>query len=130
MPWVEVFAVFLVCHLTGDYLLQTEWQASNKLGGLGRDPERRRALLSHTAVYTLGYLPALVWLAGDHSSAVVALAAIGIGMPHGLQDDGRLLQYWALKVKKTKIQPGPLFMAIDQSFHVVALFLLALVIGR
>ena len=27
MPWVEVFAAFVVCHLVGDYLLQTDWQA-------------------------------------------------------------------------------------------------------
>ena len=44
MPWVEVFAVFTVCHLTGDYLLQTDWQARNKRGGLGSNPVARRAL--------------------------------------------------------------------------------------
>ena len=29
MPWVEVFAVFIVAHLAGDFLLQTDWQAPN-----------------------------------------------------------------------------------------------------
>jgi hypothetical protein len=27
MPWVEVFVVFFVSHLVGDFALQTEWQA-------------------------------------------------------------------------------------------------------
>jgi hypothetical protein len=27
MPWVEIFAVFVVSHLVGDYLIQTDWQA-------------------------------------------------------------------------------------------------------
>jgi hypothetical protein len=50
--WVEVFAVFGVCHLAGDFILQTEWQATRKFGGLGSDGSARRALLAHTATYT------------------------------------------------------------------------------
>ena len=63
MPWVEVFAVFVVSHLAGDYLLQTDWQAENKRGGLGGDPVARRALLSHVTTYTLAFVPAFIWLA-------------------------------------------------------------------
>ena len=37
MSWVAVFAGFLVAHMVGDYLLQTDWQARHKRGGLGRD---------------------------------------------------------------------------------------------
>ena len=29
MPWVEVFAVFIVAHLAGDFLLQTDWRATS-----------------------------------------------------------------------------------------------------
>ena len=49
MPWVEIFAVLVVSHLAGDFLLQTEWQATHKRAGLGRDPVRRRALVAHAA---------------------------------------------------------------------------------
>ena len=70
MPWVEVLAVFIACHLTGDYLLQTNWQALNKRGGLGRDPERRRALLAHIATYTLAFVPALAVLVDDIGAGV------------------------------------------------------------
>ena len=62
VSWVAVFDVFLVCHLVGDFLFQTDWQARNKDHGLGGDPVRRRALLSHIATYTLAFLPALVWI--------------------------------------------------------------------
>ena len=33
MTWVEVFIVFVVSHLVGDYLSQTNWQAMHKRGG-------------------------------------------------------------------------------------------------
>ncbi len=45
MPWPEIFLVFLVSHLAGDFLLQTEFQATRKFGGLSGDPVARRALL-------------------------------------------------------------------------------------
>ncbi len=43
MSWVSVLAAFLVAHMVGDYLFQTDWQARNKRGGLGSDPVARRA---------------------------------------------------------------------------------------
>ena len=27
MVWSEVFIVFVLCHLVGDYVVQTDWQA-------------------------------------------------------------------------------------------------------
>jgi hypothetical protein len=47
MPWVEIYAVFIVSHLVGDYLIQTDWQAMHKRGGLRGTREMRRALFSH-----------------------------------------------------------------------------------
>ena len=37
MSWVNAFAGFLVCHMVGDYLFQTDWQARHKRGGLTGD---------------------------------------------------------------------------------------------
>ena len=65
IAWGELFAVFVVFHLAGDFILQTEFQAVHKHHGLGPDPVKRRALAMHTATYTLCFLPAVVWLAGD-----------------------------------------------------------------
>lgn len=130
MAWVEVFAVFFVCHLVGDYLLQTDWQARNKRGGLGRDPLARRALVSHIASYTLAFVPALVWLGDD----IGAGAAVGIGaviaVPHLIQDDGRALTAYVVRVKgEGALEERSIMAAADQSFHVLALFLTALLAG-
>ena len=62
VSWVSVFAGFLVAHMVGDYLLQTDWQARHKRGGLGGDPVARRALVTHVTTYTLAFVPALIWI--------------------------------------------------------------------
>jgi Protein of unknown function (DUF3307) len=130
MPWVEVFAAFVVCHLVGDYLLQTNWQALNKRGGLGPDPRARRALLSHIASYTLAFVPALIWLADEIGAWAVATAAL-IAAPHLIQDDGRLLTLYMVRAKHTDGASLPaVAAAVDQTFHVLALFLTALLVGE
>lgn len=123
MIWVEVLAVFIVCHMVGDFILQTDWQARNKYGGLGGDPERRRALLSHVRVYTLCFVPALLWI-GIETSLLRALAiGVLVYLPHLIQDDGRLLDAYMHRVKGLS-QGGNLGLrvAVDQAFHLVFLF--------
>ncbi len=128
MAWVEVFAVFVVCHLVGDYLLQTDWQATNKRGGLGPDPESRRALASHIVTYTLAFVPAFVWLAEDLGAELIAVVAL-IAIPHWIQDDGRLLSLYMDRVKHVRGPNPSLAAAADQSFHFVALLLVAFLAG-
>jgi len=124
--WEAVFLVFLVCHVTGDFLLQTDWQAVNKRGGLSRNREARRALLSHVAVYTLVYVPACIWVASETTALAIALLPV-VFIPHLIQDDGSVLMAWNRTVKRSSSTPGDLlYMAIDQSFHIVALFATAL----
>jgi hypothetical protein len=126
VPWVEVFAVFMVSHLVGDFLLQTEWQAKHKRGGL-RDPRARRALVAHIATYTLAFVPALVWLWDSLGAGAFAVAALVAG-PHFVQDDGTLIDGFMLRVKHADPHEHPaLTVVVDQCFHVVALFLTALV---
>ncbi len=129
MPWVEIFAVLLVSHAVGDFLLQTDWQATHKREGLGGDPERRRALVSHTITYSLCFAPALAWLAGDLGAGGTAALAAGVFVPHLVQDDGRLLSSYVRTVKHTEPAPGMLMLAVDQSFHLLVLFGLALAAG-
>ncbi len=121
--------MFVVCHLVGDYLLQTDWQAEHKAGGLGGDPNARRALLSHVATYTLAFVPAFVWLYEDVGAEVIAVAA-AIFVTHLVQDDGRLLTAYIARVKGPgAVANRSVAVAVDQSFHVVVLFVTALWIG-
>ena len=129
MPWVEIFAVFGVSHLVGDFVLQTDWQAQHKHGGLGPDPVRRRALASHIALYGLAFVPAFVWLATDIGGWVV-LVALAVLVPHWVQDDGRLLALYMQRVKKTQCaETDFVYIAVDQTFHLLALFALAVIAG-
>jgi hypothetical protein len=129
VAWVEIFAAFVVSHLVGDYLLQTDWQARNKRLGLAGDPVRRRALVAHVFVYTLTFAPALIWLSDDLGAGVVWVAGL-IFVPHLIQDDGRLLSWFIFKVKGCDEESArEIYTPVDQSFHVLALFGLALAAG-
>ena len=120
MTWPAVLAAFLVCHLAGDLLLQTEWQALTKVRGFG-DPEGRRALISHVTTYTLPYLPVFVWIAVDRSVVRAVVVALLIALPHVFIDDGRFVRLWLAQVKHSP-EPAPsLRLMVDQSFHVVCL---------
>ena len=130
MPWVEIFAVFVVSHLIGDFLLQTDVQATHKRGGLSGEGKSPRGLLSHTLTYTLAFVPALVWLGTDIGAPAAVGVALLIALPHMLQDDGRLLDVYMRRVKGVEPKPGGLLIAVDQSWHVLALFLVALLVGN
>jgi hypothetical protein len=126
MTWPALLVAFLVCHLVGDLLLQTEWQAITKVRGLG-DPEGRRALAAHVTTYLLAYLPALVWVAAQRS----LLGAIGVAalivIPHVLVDDGHFVKLWMTEVKHAPDPAPSLRLMVDQSFHVVCLTAAALI---
>src|ERR1700758_4565472 len=98
MSWPAALLALLVSHLTGDFLLQTEWQAVNKARGLA-DPVSRKALLAHVALYMVAFIPALVWI-GTQTSAwrAVAVGAL-VAVPHVLVDDGHLVRAWVRDFK-------------------------------
>jgi hypothetical protein len=129
VPWVEIFAVFVVSHAAGDYLLQTDWQATNKRGGLSSDPVARRALFSHVTSYTLAFVPAGIWLADDVSPLGLVALAAGLFLPHLVQDDGRLLTGYITRVKGPgAASTAAVYRSVDQSFHLLVLFATALVV--
>ncbi|HYB22941.1 MAG TPA: DUF3307 domain-containing protein [Solirubrobacteraceae bacterium] len=128
MTWVEAFIVFVVSHLVGDYLLQTDWQALHKRGGLARGAgDARRALFTHVGTYTIAFIPAFVLI---DVGAQLAWVIPAIVIPHLIQDDGRLLHAYMKRVKH--IDPTgnlPVSIAVDQTFHMLALLALALIVG-
>jgi len=128
VTWVEVFAVLVVCHLVGDFLLQTDWQARFKEGGLGHDPLHRRALVTHVLVYTAAFLPALVWIGLETDAAWAVLIGLAIAIPHLIQDDRRLLDAYMTRVKGLAKTSSGLRVAVDQAFHALFLFGTALLV--
>jgi len=130
MSWVEVFVVLVVCHLVGDFLIQTDWQASNKQGGLGKDPLHRRALVSHVATYMVCFLPALIWIGLEYDFLWAVAIGFVIAVPHLIQDDRRLLDTYMTRVKGMPYADSGsgLQVAVDQCFHVLFLFGTALLV--
>ena len=128
MTWVEIFTAFVVSHLVGDYLLQTDWQALHKRGGLARGAgDARRALFTHVGTYTLAFVPALV--VSDLSVELVWVVPV-IAVPHLIQDDGRLLHAYMKRVKHLDPTGNlSVSIAVDQTFHLLALLVVALAIG-
>jgi Protein of unknown function (DUF3307) len=127
MTWPALFGACLLAHLVGDFLLQTDWQAKGKKGGLGRDPTARRALFSHLLTYTLAFLPVFVWIGMERS----VLGAVGIAalvfLPHLVVDDRRLLMAYIRAVKGVQAPvPTLVFFSVDQSVHVLSLAAVAL----
>ena len=129
MSWVSVLAAFLVAHMVGDYLLQTDWQARHKRGGLGGDPVARRALVSHVTTYTLAFLPALVWIGSELDPTWAVVSAVLIFIPHLMIDDGRFVRLYLSRVKRADGLDVGLAASVDQSFHVLSLFLVALLVA-
>ena len=124
------FAEFFVSHHVGDYILQTDFQALNKEGGLGEDDRARRALLNHGLTYTAAFLPALVGVARRRSlPRAVGVAAL-ITLPHLAIDDGRLVKAYMRRVKRVDGDAYPdLTTKVDQSMHMVCLWLAARAAG-
>jgi len=129
VSWVSLFAGFLVAHMVGDYLLQTDWQARNKRGGLGADAIARRALLSHVSSYTLAFVPAFVWIASELDPGWAVLTAVLVFLPHLMIDDGRLVAVYLARVKHVDGHNLGVAASVDQSFHVLSLWVVAMVVG-
>jgi hypothetical protein len=127
--WVSVFAAFLVAHMVGDYLFQTDWQARNKRGGLSGDRIAFRALFTHVTTYTLAFVPALIWIGDQLDPGWAILAAALIFIPHLILDDGRIVRAYLANVKRAEGFDVGLAASVDQSFHVLSLFLVALLVG-
>jgi hypothetical protein len=123
-----VFAVFLVAHMVGDYLFQTDWQARNKRGGLSGGLAFR-ALAKHVATYTLAFVPGLIWIGVELGAGWALLAGALVALPHFAIDDGRFVRLYLAHVKHVQDPESSLAASVDQSLHVVSLCLVALLIG-
>jgi hypothetical protein len=129
VSWVSVLAGFLVAHMVGDYLFQTDWQARNKRGGLTGGGAARRALIFHVTTYTLAFLPAFIWIGSELDAAWALVAAVLVFIPHVVIDDGRVVGLYLARVKRVDGLNLGVAASVDQSFHVLSLFLVAALLG-
>jgi hypothetical protein len=120
MTWASVFVAFIACHVAGDFLLQTEWQALTKVQGLGT-VDGRHALAFHVASYTCAFIPVLIWIAEERSLTRAIVVTLLIALPHVLVDDGSLVRAWMRDVKRSPNATPSLRLMVDQSFHLVCL---------
>jgi hypothetical protein len=129
MTWPTLFGVFLLSHLAGDFLFQTDWQANHKEHGLRANRGSRRALALHGLTYTLAFVPALVWVAGESGAvATIGIAAL-VWLPHVIVDDGRLVEAWLRQVKHVRGTPTTVVhLGVDQTLHLLALAAVALAV--
>jgi hypothetical protein len=117
------FPEFFVSHHIGDYLLQTDFQALNKSGGLDGDEKSRRALVNHGMTYTAAFVPALLGVARRKSLPRALAVGALITLPHLAIDDGRLLKRYMKRVKRIDGDENPgLTTNVDQSMHIVCLW--------
>lgn len=124
----------LLAHLLGDYVLQNDWQASNKTNGwhveLGiREPAMMRAwwrgnvaCTVHCCLYTLA-VAALSWWWMPWWGLVVCF------LVHWPVDRFRLARVWMEKVSGQKaFATGPLapwsIIIVDNVFHLLTLYLI------
>lgn len=126
MNWPEALLALLISHATGDVLLQTEWQAQTKPGGLG-DALGRRALARHVATYTSAFVPALAWIGKHRGAGRATTVGALVAIPHLVIDDGRFVRAWSRGIKRASEPTPALLIAVDQSFHVLSLLGAALV---
>jgi Protein of unknown function (DUF3307) len=130
VTWVDAFAAFLVAHMVGDYLFQTDWQASHKRGGLTGDSVSRRALLTHVTTYTIAFLPVLVWIASRLDDVLIAvIAGALIFLPHFVVDDGRIVVGYVRRIKRADVRNLGLLTSVDQAFHILSLWAVAILVG-
>lgn len=122
------FAEFFVSHHVGDFLLQTDFQALNKQGGIGDAGDARRALVHHGLTYTAAFVPALLGVARRTSVPRALGVAALIALPHMAIDDGRVVNTFMSRVKRTPADVDKdLTTRVDQSMHIVCLWAAAFV---
>jgi len=109
----ELLAWLLVGHLVGDFLLQTGWMARNKV----HNPLARTV---HVLVYA-----SAVYLAALPAGGISWTGLAFVTLTHYLLDGRWFVRFW-LRCLNGSENPSWLAIAVDQSWHVVVLALVAL----
>jgi hypothetical protein len=118
-----IFGWLIIGHLIGDWLIQTSYQANNKMRG----PFINKALFVHSLTYTIVFIPILLVFKISLGWLLVLFVS------HYLLDRRRLVRWWMSKVKKVEKgaigDHAPLTIMVDQVFHLLILALIAVLTG-
>jgi hypothetical protein len=117
---MTLFESLILAHILGDWLLQTEWQAVNKLHDW-------RPLLAHVAVYHLVML-AVLFLRFGFRDPYSYIAVAALALSHAFLD-----RQWpvlglmrVLRITRERPPERWLTVALDQSLHLLLLGLATL----
>ena len=76
------------------------------------------------STYTLAFVPAFIW---SELGVELLWVVPAIYIPHLIQDDGRLLHAYMKRVKRLDpLTNLSVSIAVDQTFHLLALLIVAL----
>lgn len=121
---MNLFGWLLLCHVIGDFLIQTESQALRKAAG----KPWNRAILLHCTTYTAVFVPAVLRLAIPMWWLAVLFAS------HWFLDRRWFVYWWRRNVTRNSaasIAATPwLSIVIDQAFHVLVLATIAASVRR
>lgn len=112
---MTTFEVLLIAHLIGDWLLQTEWQATHK-------QDQWRAMLTHVVMYHVVVLAVLLPRFGVGSVRMWA-TIVGLAILHAILDR-RSTVVALMRVLRITVDREPeqwLVLVIDQSLHLLLL---------
>jgi len=121
---VSVFDSLLLAHLLGDWILQTEWQATNKQSSW-------RAMFSHVVVYHLAILVAL-WLWYGFDQPLVYIVVAGLAVSHAILDR-RWPVIALMRALRSSTSGEPekwLLVVFDQCLHILLLGVSAVLLAR
>ncbi|MGG1629619.1 DUF3307 domain-containing protein [Rossellomorea sp. NRS-1567] len=114
-----LFLTLYIGHKIGDYLLQTDNQATKKHGDW-------MALLQHCLVYTLVLTLLPYFILGYFSITAILI----IFITHVVIDKGEFLKWWAQSVKGIKKPDDPnvkqAIFELDQAFHYIVIFVISI----
>jgi len=120
---VTTFELLIVAHLVGDWLLQTEWMATEK-------PHNWRALVAHVAVYHALIFAVLGFRYGYGDVRVYGVVAV-LALTHAMLDRRwpvvRIMRL--LRISVTRPPEQWLEIAVDQSLHILLLAVAVVFLG-
>ena len=120
---MTLFETLLMGHILGDWIFQTEWQATNKSSNW-------RAMLVHVAVYHVIMLGFLVMWAGPGDWRIY-IAVLLLAITHAILDRRQSVHGLMRLLRITVNRPPEKWLAIpiDQAVHLLLLGLTAFLLA-